>query len=109
MSEDAWMGLAITFGSGALLWGMRVHWMIKRTLAMHQEPDRFGFGTTETNRLLRDYMAQENEMHRANTQALRDLNRVISELTYYIRWSTKQTTGNTPPPFVSDEAAARGT
>lgn len=47
---------------------------------MHQEPDKFGFGTSNTNRVFAD-----------NTAAMR-------ELTHYIQYQLEQVTGVRPPP-----------
>ena len=60
------------------------------------------FSTARTNELLEQHMHQEEGMHRATVEVLKDLNRTIKELTHYIRWSTEQTTKKKPPPFVSE-------
>jgi hypothetical protein len=83
-----------------ILFAWRLHYMVKRTLDMHHQPDRHGFGTGKTNELLSKHMDDELEMHRQSISAMSKLGNTISELSYYVRWMGKQQTGKTPPPYV---------
>jgi hypothetical protein len=56
-----------------------------RLLYMHDHPSEFGFGTGGFKEALR-----------SNTRAMR-------ELSHFVRWSSEQTAGKSPPPFVDLE------
>jgi hypothetical protein len=53
---------------------------VSELLAMHRDPDEYGFGTEKTNKIISD-----------NT-------RVIEALTHYFKWFVEQQTGAVPPP-----------
>ena len=53
-----------------------------KLLDMHEHPELTGFGTVGMEAVILD-----------NTRALR-------ELSHYVRWSTKQSTGTDPPPYL---------
>lgn len=108
ISLDGLIGMVIGILVPILLWCWRVSANQKKVIVaiddltdMHLDENSV-FSTKETNRMLADYMQHEKTTQINTVNSLNALNRAITELTYYIRWSTKQTTGQTPPPFVSD-------
>ena len=69
----AWcVGATIAFGS--------IIYYVKRLVNMHEEPDKYGFGTSKTNKVIED-----------NTRAMQ-------ALTHYVLWEIENRTGTTPPP-----------
>ncbi len=83
-----------------LLFWWRLHGMAKRNLDMHLDPDNHGFGTTTTNGLLSQHMADEQDMHAESLAATKYLTHTIRELSHYVRWMAKEQMGKSPPPFV---------
>ncbi len=59
---------------------LRIQADTKKIVLMHQDPDKYGFGTGATNNLVDA------------------LTRAIRELTHYIRWDIEDRTGKKPPP-----------
>ena len=59
---------------------LRIHADSKAVLAMHKDPDKHGFGTSEQDELLAG------------------LTRAIKALTHYIAWDIEDRTGKRPPP-----------
>ncbi len=87
---------------GALLpllgWGIHITWTVqqirqetKLLVLMHREPDRFGFGTGDTNKSLADSHTEMLQCINSNTQA-------IKTLVHFIKWLGEQQTGEKPPP-----------
>ncbi len=61
---------------------------------MHEHADDYGFGTGQTNRLLREVLSATSSNSRSSEAVARSIN----ELTHYLTWDIKQRTGETPPP-----------
>ena len=107
------MGLVVGTLVPALLWAWSGSSNQKKTLAgikeltlMHLDEDSV-FSTKKTNELLEEYIRQGENMHRDTLDVLQALNRTISELTYYIRWSTSQQLGKEAPPYVEPTTPVR--
>jgi len=83
-----------------VLFFWRLHYVAKRTHDMHLDPDKHGFGTETTNKLLIKHMDDETEMHRESMLATKELRHTIAELTHYVRWMGKTANGKSPPPYV---------
>jgi len=83
-----------------LLWAWSLHRITKELHSMHLDPDTFGFGTGQTNKLLEAHIADEMDAHRAAIEATRDVKHAIRELTHYSRWAAEQRIGKKPPPYV---------
>lgn len=71
----------------AIAWAIRMSWMTKSTnskvsrlLNMHEDPDKYGFGTVETNKVIE-----------ANTA-------VMNKLSHYVEWEIENRTGKKAPP-----------
>lgn len=76
-------------GGVALLWGIRMSWvsrdcdrMLKRLVWMHENADQTKFGTVGFKEAIDN-----------NTMAMK-------QMTHYLVWMTKDSTGAEPPPFV---------
>lgn len=67
---------------------------VDRARVMHEHADDYGFGTVETNRLLRDLVVASANNARESERVCR----VVRELTHFIIWEIKDRTGKTPPP-----------
>ncbi len=100
-SPETMNALAVAGGVGipVVLWAARMYWITKKTLNMHLDPDKYGFGTGKTNILISQMMVhQEKSTDRIvdSSDSLRDS---IRELSHYVKWDTKQRTGDMPPPY----------
>ncbi len=60
-----------------------IHRMAERDLYMHENPEKFGFGTKGFRPVIEE-----------NTRAIR-------ELSHYMRWAAEAQSGKKPPPFIS--------
>jgi len=76
-----------------LIWCWRLHGMVKRTLEMHMDPDKHGFGTQKTNDLLEKNMMNGREMHQASIHALQSLDATIDRLGTFIEKLIEVQTG----------------
>lgn len=102
LTDDMVIALIIGVGAPLLLWSLRMYWMTHRILNLHLPPevDEGGFGTKEIAEKLE---AQTAMIDRSLSQSLASNNALkhsIRELSHYVRWDTKERTGNTPPPYV---------
>ena len=86
-----------------VLFFWRIHHITTRTHDMHVEPDKYGFGTGETNKLIVAHMLKEEDMHRGSIAATKRLDYTIKELTHYIRWGYRTQNGHEAPPFIRDQ------
>ncbi len=114
ISLEAIFGVIVGIFVPSLLWAWSVSASQKKTLTnlkdltlMHLDEDSV-FSTKKTNQLLEEYIRQGESMHRDTLDVLQALNRTISELTYYIRWSTSQQLGKEAPPYVEPTTSVRG-
>ncbi len=80
-------GILLAIAIPLISWGVWLSWTVQRASVkvvilenMHNNADQYGFGTGKTNTLIA-----------TNTRAMNDL-------THYIRWSIKESTGKEPPP-----------
>ena len=92
-----WMvGIIMLPGATALvsiLWILRIikaelsagHKAIIELLQMHHEADKHGFGTETTNEMLRQ------------------TNRTLRDVVYYMKWGVEKMTGESPPPPVDGD------
>ena len=92
-----WMlGFIVGTGGGGIItviWLLRLmrnehtiaHNDIIKLLKMHQDADKYGFGTGATNEMIQS------------------IERTQKALIHYIRWGVEKMTGEKPPPFVDGE------
>ncbi len=62
-----------------------------KLLEMHYDPDNYGFGTEQQNKVIED-----------NTRAIEACKETMNALTYYIKWLAQKQFGETPPPHIGD-------
>jgi hypothetical protein len=79
-----------------------VGWEWKKILTMKREVSNL---SAEIVRLHNEHQNQDQQLHRAQADALRELANAINrmndgldELTHYIRWLGQNATGSIPPP-----------
>ena len=108
-SLEAITGLFLAIVVPVLFWCWRVSSSQKAVIKaiddlteMHLD-DESVFSTRRTENLLSEHMKEEETMYRATLAALNRLDNTISELTYYVKWLNKQTSGKSPPPFLADK------
>ncbi len=75
----------------AIGWAITMFVMTRRLLVMHDDPDKYGFGTVELRKKRLDDSIRIETLIREHTAATRELNS-------YIRYWIKKTTGEAPPP-----------
>lgn len=61
---------------------------------MHEHPDDYGFGSKETNEMMRGLVIATEASSRESEKVFRALTTMI----HYITYDIKQRTGKTPPP-----------
>lgn len=103
MTNELLMGLGFGAGVPILIYATRMHIMTKRILTMHLSPDEHGFGTGSTNKLISNLMEKQDVIHRENLGSTAALRHAVRELAHYVRWDTKERTGNNPPPYVRED------
>lgn len=100
LSVEFIVGICLGIVIPIILWAVRLHWITKRVLDMHMDPDEHGFGTEGTNSLIADLIDKQSVMHAEHMGSTKSLRYTIRELSHYVRWSAKHQTGKEPPPYV---------
>ena len=100
LSVELLVGILIGVGGPLLIWGYHLLSVVRETLKMHKEPEKFGFGTIKTNVLLQQSLQASTEFRRDYVSALKRLDFTIAELSHYTQWQIKRDTGEEAPPFV---------
>jgi uncharacterized protein (UPF0548 family) len=96
------IGFLLSVTIPAVGWAITIHLVliavrrqVDRLVAMHEDPDRYGFGTSRTNELITNEVEDHHQLIRENTQA-------VKALTHYVRWLATHQTGKEPPPPTVD-------
>jgi len=69
------------------------------TKVMHDHPDDYGFGSAETNKLLKE----SAEIQKKNSEELRETRRSLKELVHVMRHDIELRTGRPVPPQLPDD------
>lgn len=100
LEVETMFGIVIGVGIPTLLWSWKMFAMVKEMLAMHQIPDKYGFGTGDTNSLIAEQTAMLSKMHNEREEILRNLTTAIRELSHFMEWVSKEQLGGSPPPYI---------
>jgi hypothetical protein len=94
------IGLLLGVAIPALLWAMRLFYLVKQTRDMHLEPDKYGFGSAGLSLQVATAMATQKEQHREYIDGMKALRYAFKELSHFMRWMVQQQTGKEPPPYI---------
>jgi MFS superfamily sulfate permease-like transporter len=100
VSMDLVVGILLGIVVPTFLWALKMFSMVKQTRDMHLEPDEYGFGNDTTNKLLTEHFETEGQYHRQYIESNNALRHVVRELSHFMRWMVKESTGKEPPPYV---------
>lgn len=88
--EMSWEVLSYLLGAllvPSLGFAIRGYWMLSLLLAMHQDPERYGFGTISLNQLIQD-----------NSATMSRLTDCVEDLATVLRWLVSKGEKDEPPP-----------
>ncbi len=100
VSIDLVIGVLLGVLVPSFIWAMRMFYMTKQLRDMHLDPEQYGFGSVETHEMLANHFKTEDEYHREYMDSNKILRNVIRELSHFMRWMVKESTGKEPPPYV---------
>ena len=87
----------MTIAIPAILWAISLKRAIKEVLHMHNDPQRSA-ATTAQHKLVKELYESTAQLHANNTKVITENTHAIHQLTHYIRWWTRDTTGRDLPP-----------
>lgn len=73
MEIELMVGLITAIGIPIVIWGYNMHRMTKKMLEMHENPEKFAFGTTLTNKLITENKILVISEINEQTRYLKDL------------------------------------
>lgn len=100
VSIDLVIGIVIGVLVPTFLWATKLYYMTKQLRDMHLDPDDHNFGSLTTHEMLEQHFETEMEYHRAYIESNTRLRHVVRELSHFMRWMVKESTGKEPPPYV---------
>ncbi len=100
VSIDLVVGIGLGILVPIIIWASRLFYMTKHLRDMHLDPDKYDFGSVTTHALLAEHFEAESDYHRAYIESNKALRHVVRELSHFMRWMVKESTGKEPPPYV---------
>lgn len=100
ISTDLLLGLMLGGLVPSLLWAWKMFAMTKQTRDMVLEPDEHGFGSAECKTLLEQSLDAHEARDREYISSNKALRYAIKELTHFMQWMVKESTGKDAPPYV---------
>lgn len=100
LSTDMLIGLLIGVFVPTFLWALKMYSMTKHLRDMHLDPDAHGFGSDRLQTLLEENLEMLNAADRDCAESNKGLRYAIKELTHFMKWAVKESSGRNPPPYV---------
>lgn len=100
ISTEFVLGVFLGVFIPTFLWAIKMFAMTKKLLNMHLEADEFGFGTVKIKELLEANLDTQDQMARDRIESNKGLRYAIKELTHFMQWMVKESTGKEAPPYV---------
>jgi hypothetical protein len=83
----------------AILWAWTVQRALKEILHMHRDPAQSA-ATAASQRLVKELYDSTAQLHANNTKVIQDNTLAIHQLSHYIRWFSRNVTGQDLPPEI---------
>jgi len=100
VSIDLVIGILLGVLVPTFIWAMKMFYMTRQLRDMHLDPDEHDFGSKDTHAMLAEHFETEMAYHQQYIESNRALRHIVRELSHFMRWMVKESTGNEPPPYV---------
>ena len=92
-----WVVLGLTIP--IVLWCISVQRMLREILEMHRDPTN-SKATLAQHELVKELYESTSELHSNNTRVIEENTRAITELSHFVQWFIRHSTGaDAPPPM----------
>jgi len=82
-----------------VLWCISIQRMVKELLAMHKHPEESA-ATQASHKLVQELHTANAQLHVQASSVVEANTRAISQLSHFIQWFAKESTGRDAPPYI---------